>query len=117
MHATRKSMRLSKQQRRNMSLPEVLLWRLLRRSPSGVKFRRQHAIGPYVADFYCASAKMVIEIDGFSHDTGDRPLRDEVRDRWLEGKGFIVTRIPARSVLDDPVGVAEGLIALCSPDG
>ena len=64
MRATRKSMRNAKQQRRNMSLPEVKLWALLRRSPGGVGFRRQHPVGPYVADCYCHAAKLVIEIDG-----------------------------------------------------
>src|SRR5690349_2882591 len=57
MRATGRSMRVSRQQRRNMSLPEVKLWGLLRRSPGGVKFKRQYAVGPYVADFYCPAAK------------------------------------------------------------
>ena len=46
-----------------MTPPEVRLWALLRRSPGGVSFRRQHPIGPYVTDFYCAAAKRVSEID------------------------------------------------------
>src|SRR5689334_16373959 len=53
--------------RRHMSLPETLLWRLLRRAPNGVAFRRQHPIGPYVLDFYCPSAKLAIEVDGAAH--------------------------------------------------
>ena len=51
-----------------MTLPEVLLWNLLRKAPDGVVFRRQHPIGRYVVDFYCARAKVCIEIDGFAHD-------------------------------------------------
>ena len=55
---------LARHLRRNLSLPEGLLWRQLRRKPSGIKFRRQHPVGPYVIDFYCASIKAGFEIDG-----------------------------------------------------
>ena len=48
----------ARQLRRQMSLPEALLWRLLRRAPDGIAFRRQHPIGPYVLDFYCAARKL-----------------------------------------------------------
>ncbi len=47
-----------------MSLPEVLLWQVLRTRPSDLKFRRQHPSGAYVADFYCHEARLVIEVDG-----------------------------------------------------
>jgi very-short-patch-repair endonuclease len=56
--------------RRHMSLPEALLWRLLRRAPNGVAFRRQHPIGEYVVDFYCPAAKLAIEVDRAAHDFG-----------------------------------------------
>ena len=69
----------ARRQRANISLPEVLLWNLLRREPEGGKFRRQHPVGVYVLDFYCAEAKVGIEIDGIAHDMGDRPQRDEIR--------------------------------------
>jgi very-short-patch-repair endonuclease len=58
-------------------------------------FRRQHPIGPYVLDFYCAKARLAIEIDGMSHDAGDRPERDLRRDAWLKAHGVKVMRIPA----------------------
>ncbi len=100
--------------RRNMSLPEVLLWRLLREQPSGVKIRKQHPIGKFVADFYCHAAKTIIEIDGISHDTGDQPAFDEQRDEWLTSAGFRVVRIPAADVLADPEAVAHALtLAFC----
>jgi very-short-patch-repair endonuclease len=83
MKANRRSIQLARAQRRSMSLPEVLLWQLLRRSPCGVRFRRQYAIGPFVADFYCPAAKLVIEIDGQAHAAGNRGVRDEARDAWL----------------------------------
>jgi very-short-patch-repair endonuclease len=100
--------------RRHMSLPEALLWKLLRRAPSGVAFRRQHPIGPYVLDFYCPIAKLAIEVDGFAHDTGDRRARDERRMEWLNKQGIQVVRIPAKDVLRDPSEVADAMIRFCA---
>jgi very-short-patch-repair endonuclease len=87
--------------RSEMSLPEVLLWRELRGERLGAKFRRQHPIGPYIADFYCSAANLVIEIDGFAHDCGDRPVRDAERDHWMAAKGITVVRVLATDVLRD----------------
>lgn len=114
MKATADSMRASRSLRRNMSLPEVLLWRLLRRSPNGVRFRRQYAVGPYVADFYVPAMRLIIEVDGVAHDMGRRPERDEARAKWLRNEGFDLIRIPAGDVLRDPVSVADGLVRLCA---
>jgi very-short-patch-repair endonuclease len=59
--------------RRKLSLPEVLLWSRLRaRTPEMPVFRRQHPIGAYVLDIYCAKARLAIEIDGMSHDAAGR---------------------------------------------
>jgi very-short-patch-repair endonuclease len=85
--------------RREMSLPEVLLWEQLRAAKQGMKFRRQHPVGPYIADFYCSAAKLVIEIDGEAHDRGDRPERDIVRDAAMRNAGYEVLRISAADVL------------------
>jgi very-short-patch-repair endonuclease len=51
-----------------MSPPEVLVWQRLRLRPCGVKFRRQHPVGAYVADFYAVDARMIVEVDGLAHD-------------------------------------------------
>jgi very-short-patch-repair endonuclease len=72
--------------RRNMTLPEGLLWQVLRTRPHAFKFRRQHPIGQYIADFYCPAAKLVIEVDGIIHGMADRPVRDQRRDQWLRSK-------------------------------
>jgi very-short-patch-repair endonuclease len=82
-----------------MSLPEVLLWRELRRRSGGIKFRRQHPIGRYVVDFYCAEAKLGIEVDGIAHEMGDRPVRDEQRDAFIAQQGVVILRIPASDVM------------------
>lgn len=95
-----------------MSLPEVLLWRELRRQ-SEVRFRRQHPIGHYVLDFYCACAKVCVEIDGIAHEMGDRPQRDAKRDEWLRDQGIEVLHIPAPDVLNAPTDIAAALVRYC----
>ena len=83
--------------RRNLSAPEAMLWSRLRaRAPGRPSFRRQHPIGPYVLDFYCAKARLAVEIDGMSHDVEDRPQRDQRRDAWLAAHGVTVMRIAGR---------------------
>jgi len=105
----------ARRQRRELSLPEALLWRELKGQRGGLRFRKQHPILPYFADFYCAAAKLVIEIDGIAHDMGDRPERDIARDRFLEGKGYRVLRIPASEVLADPSATAEAIVRAANP--
>ena len=97
--------RQARELRRTMSLPEVLLWQQLRREPDGIRYRRQHPAGPYVLDFFCATANLAIEVDGEAHDRGDRHARDAVRDEWLASQGVRVLRIPAVDVLNNLDGV------------
>jgi very-short-patch-repair endonuclease len=99
--------------RRTMSLPEGLLWRELRGKPEGLKFRRQHPVGPYVIDFYCPSAKTGFEIDGIAHDMGNRPGTDPQRDAWLSNQGIRIIRIAASEVLADPEKIAAAIVAHC----
>ena len=99
-------------QRKAMSLPEVLLWTEFRKQTE-VNFRRQHSIEPYFLDFYCAKAKVCVELDGIAHDMGDRPARDATRDECLRSMGIEVVRIPATQVLVDPHAVAESLVRYC----
>ncbi|WP_225206396.1 endonuclease domain-containing protein [Novosphingobium huizhouense] len=99
--------------RRLMSLPEGLLWQQLRRRPMGFKFRNQHPVSRMVVDFYCAQARLVIEIDGIAHSMGDNPDHDEVRDSVLRSRGFAVMRIAAAEVLRDPEAVANSIVAQC----
>ncbi len=97
-----------------MSLPEVLLWVKLRnRQPDGPRIRRQHAIGPYVVDFFCSEARLAIEIDGEAHTMGRQPELDRQKTRYLEGLGIEVLRIPAKEVLKDPSEVAYGIYHRC----
>ena len=105
---------VARQLRREMSLPEILLWQRLRGSPQGISFRKQHPIDPYSADFYCAIAKLVIEVDGEAHNRGDRPQRDQVREQFLVANGHRIVRIAAVDVLRDPDEIASSIVALAA---
>jgi very-short-patch-repair endonuclease len=92
----------------------VLLWQRLKGSPQGIAFRKQHPIGPYRADFYCAAARLVIEVDGVAHDMGDRPERDAARTAWLEQQGYRVLRIAAADVLKDADEAAHSIVSFAA---
>jgi very-short-patch-repair endonuclease len=111
-----RTIRRARSLRREMSLPEVLLWRELRKRPAGLKFRRQQAAGPYVADFFCHEAALVLEIDGDSHNRGNQPDRDAERDAYLSRNGFKVLRIPAVDVLSDLDAVLGHIVASAGGD-
>ena len=86
-------------QRRALTPPEARLWvRLRRRGLGELKFRRQHPIGPYVLDFYCAEAKLAVEVDGATHLHPDRAEHDRRRTAWLNSQGIIVLRLVAEDV-------------------
>ena len=86
--------------RKNFSKAELLVWSKLRdRQLNKDKFRRQYGIGPYVVDFYCPTAKVIVEIDGDSHFQGNAPEYDAIRQRFLEGLGMKVIRFTNLDVL------------------
>ena len=99
--------------RRAMTLPEVLLWQALRARPDGFKFRRQHPIGGYVADFACLPARLLIEVDGEAHGHNKAASIDRLRQIDLESHGYAVLRIAARDVLDELAGVVRMIAAEC----
>ena len=101
--------------RRAMSLPEVLLWRELRKRPGGLRFRRQHPAGPYVLDFACLDARVAVEVDGEGHGFGANPAHDEARDEWLIAQGYRTIRIPAREILSDLGAVVAFILDQCQP--
>ncbi len=95
-----------------MTAPEVWLWVRLRvRRPGRPRFRRQHPIGPYVADFYCAAARLVIEIDGMGHGDAAQMVHDAQRDAYMEARGYRVLRYSAAEVMQDIDAAGEGMIA------
>ena len=111
-----KQVKRARRLRREMSLPEVLLWQVLRKRPDGNKFRRQFPIGQMTADFACLERRLIIEVDGEAHNFGDRPERDVARDAILRREGFRVMRIAARDV-DDMDAVLRYIVATCSSVG
>ncbi|MFL6690562.1 MAG: endonuclease domain-containing protein [Alphaproteobacteria bacterium] len=79
--------------RANATEAERKLWHCLRdKRLMGVRFRRQQPIGPYVADFYCSIAKLIVEVDGGQHADPAAAERDGERTRWLEQRGYSVVR-------------------------
>jgi BirA family biotin operon repressor/biotin-[acetyl-CoA-carboxylase] ligase len=93
---------------RNQATPaERLLWRYLSRAQTGAKFSRQMQIGPFFADFLCRELKLIVEVDGFSHDL--RPDYDTARDFWLRGAGYHVLRFTNAEVLGDVEAVAVAI--------
>ena len=101
---TRKSTSRARELRKNQTLYEATLWQLLRdRQLEGFKFRRQVPIGPYYADFCCPIAKLVVELDGQSHD--DREEYDALRDATHKSDNWRTIRISNRDLTTNPEGV------------
>jgi very-short-patch-repair endonuclease len=97
-----------------MTPPEIALWLALRRNPIGLRFRRQYPAGPYILDFYCAPARLAIEVDGEAHSRGNHPERDYARDTWLAGQNVHVSRYSATEVMSNLPGVVEQILLLGS---
>ena len=96
----------AKMLRKNMTKEEKHLWYdFLRTYP--VRFSRQKVLGRYIADFYCAKAKLIIELDGSGHYTDEKRQYDEERTAFLEKYGFTVIRIPNTEIHENFRGVCE----------
>ena len=87
------------------------MWRRLRaRQISGVRFRRQAPIGPYIVDFASYRPRIVVELDGSQHAEPAHRLRDEARDLWLESQGFVVLRFWDNDVLTETESVLDAIL-------
>jgi very-short-patch-repair endonuclease len=85
---------------------EIRLWsRLRRKQLEGFRFRRQHPLGPYVVDFFCAEAKLIVEVDGGQHADDN-----DTRTRWLESRGYRVIRFWNNDVLANTEGVQHMIL-------
>jgi very-short-patch-repair endonuclease len=105
--------------RKRMTNAESVLWNRLRsRQIEGIKFRRQEPIGCYIVDFVCHEKRIVIEVDGGQHATEKE--KDNERDNWLNGEGYVVLRFWNNEVLKNIEGVLEVIRENClrtpSPD-
>ena len=91
----------AKENRREMTEGERVLWNALRKNIKSYKFRRQHPIGDYIADFLCTQTKLVIEVDGGYHSTPEQQIEDQWRTEFLQGKGYRVIRFSNEEVDTD----------------
>ncbi len=99
--------------RNNTTDAEKALWQKLRREQLGVKFRRQHPITPYVADFVCLERKLIVELDGGQH--AEQAAHDEARTKVLQSRGYRVLRFWNNEVFDNIDGVAAAIFAALHP--
>jgi very-short-patch-repair endonuclease len=101
--------------RQEMTPAEELLWsRVRNKQLHGLKFRRQHPMGPFIADFYCAARRLVVEIDGDIHDL--HPERDAARTKQFEQYGYRVIRFRNEQVLNNIEDVLAAIEATCTVD-
>ncbi len=103
-----KHVQAARRLRRRETDVERRLWRELRnRRAFGLKFRRQHPVGPYIVDFACLEARLLIEIDGYWHQF--RKTDDEARERELKATGFDVVRYDIENESADVQSIAEAI--------
>lgn len=99
--------------RRSLTKGEIVLWNKLKGGQLPYKFRRQHGIAKYVADFYCPKLKLVIEVDGLSHDDVEQIKNDQTRQRYFETLGLTVQRFTSQEVFNNIIGVIDEIKRLC----
>ena len=96
--------------RANATTAEQILWRHLRRlDVKGSHFRRQVAIGPYIADFACLAERLIVEVDGSQHGDDEGLRRDDIRTRWLQSEGYRVIRFWNNDVMSRTDAVLEAI--------
>lgn len=101
---------LRRRLRKEMPRAEVILWSRLRRGQlRGHRFRRQYSIGPYSVDFYCAQARLAIELDGDTHFTPEAKQSDARRQQYIESFGIRVLRFTNVELYDNLDGVIEAI--------
>jgi len=107
----RKSRPLAKRLRKTMTKAEVVMWvRLRELGALGYKFRKQHPIGSYVADFARIEAMLVVEVDGATHGTPEEIAHDERRDAFLQANGWTVFRTTNNEVYTDVASVIDAIV-------
>jgi very-short-patch-repair endonuclease len=111
---TQASIGRARKLRQDMTEAERRVWAALRgHRLTDLHFRRQKPIGPYVADFCCHAAKVVIEVDGGQHGFGSNLKRDRQRDRWFEEQGYLTLRFWNHEVFTQLAMVKETIFWRC----
>jgi very-short-patch-repair endonuclease len=105
----------AKQLRQRMTRAETLLWRYLKANRvDGFAFRRQVPFRNYIADFACLSVKLIVELDGESHDFEERQRADQYRDAFFASEGFQTLRFTNEQVMSNLEGVVEAIRQIAS---
>ncbi len=99
--------------RKRMTQSETLLWSVARGNQLGVKFHRQHSIGRYIADFCVPRLKLVIELDGITHDDPIVQEKDKAKQEFLEERGFTVLHFKDSEVLGNVDNVLKKIMKVC----
>lgn len=103
----------AKELRQRQTAAEELFWKMVRnRRMLGLKIRRQHPIGKYIADFYCHELLLVIEIDGSIHTIEKVKLKDKIREEFIKAQGLSVIRFTNDDVFTNPYLIEEELKSL-----
>lgn len=97
----------ARENRRNATLAEQLLWDELRNRRTGRLYLRQHIIGDYIVDFLCRDDGLIIEVDGGYHNEIQQKEDDEIRTQWLEAQGYTVIRFTNEEILNELDRVLE----------
>lgn len=97
----------ARENRKNATPAEEVLWEELRNRRTGRLYLRQHIIGDYIADFLCRDNGLIIEVDGGYHSERQQQEDDEIRTRWLESKGYSVIRFSNEEIINEINKVLE----------
>lgn len=102
--------------RQRMTIAEYVFWQHVRNGRlNGLKFKRQHSIGNYIVDFYCASKQLVIELDGPIHDTEIQNKKDGLRDETLREMGFTILRFRNEDIIASMNSVKQQILSTITP--
>ncbi|MFA6474537.1 MAG: DUF559 domain-containing protein [Patescibacteria group bacterium] len=110
IHNVRRLKDVRRALRRNMPKSEVVLWSYLRNRQLGVKFRRQHSIGPYIVDFYCPGKRLIIEVDGENHANSEQRAEDLARDVFAQQCHIRVVRVLNTDIQENIRGVIDEIL-------
>ena len=113
MSQNKRHLPIRRRLRRDATRPERLLWSRLKRAQSGLSFRRQHSIGPYIVDFYCPRTRLVVEVDGDCHAIPKVEQRDRDREEYFWERGYEVLRFSSQEIEEALEGVWKRIGERC----
>jgi very-short-patch-repair endonuclease len=112
IHTSQRADEAARRLRRAPTFAEGKLWKVLRKTD--LHFRRQAPIGPYVVDFVCHAARLVVEVDGEVHELPEVAARDVRREAWLTGRGYQVIRFSNDQAISDPHSLVQLIVETAS---